>query len=368
MALVPVTLANTDHQMSKQAEIIALTERRSWQQQIQDAIRTPRDLAAALKLKESQLPFDRVANQSFEMLVPRHFVAKMQPGDPSDPLLRQVLAVSEENRAVPGYSADPVAEIQHYGGTPGVLQKYSGRALLVLTGQCAINCRYCFRRHYPYAENQPSSKARRASIAELLRDDTFQELILSGGDPLMLPDTQLAQIATQLAESATPRQRKLTLRIHSRLPIVIPDRINSSLCEALTPSKIGVVLVVHSNHPAEIDADTKAALQRLRNAGITVLNQSVLLAGINDDAKTLAALSDALFDAGALPYYLHALDKVAGAAHFDVTHERARTIVGELAEQRPGYLVPKLMVETPYAGSKRELAPLYSELTSASIE
>lgn len=347
--------------MSKPLTALELHAPGSWQQQLREAIRSPAELAAALELAPQDLPFSAGANASFPLLVPRHFVAQMQKGNPRDPLLLQVLAAPEELVESAGYSRDPVAELTQYAGnTPGLIQKYAGRALLVLTGQCAVNCRYCFRRHFPYADNSLSGAEREATIAALLADPSIQELIVSGGDPLILPDRQLARISEQLAA----HRPGMTLRVHSRLPIVIPDRVTEELCAALTRPGMHSVMVLHANHPAELDPLSSHAIGRLRAAGITVLNQSVLLAGVNDSASTLAALSDRLFAAGALPYYLHALDKVAGAAHFDLPLERAQRLLGELAEQRPGYLVPKLMLETPGAGSKRELPPAYGELNA----
>lgn len=329
----------------------------SWQEQLQNAIRTPEALAEAVGLALPDLAFSNEADKEFPLLVPHAFAARIRRGDPQDPLLLQVLATPQEMQATPGYSEDPVAEVSRYGGTPGVLQKYQSRALMVVTGQCAVNCRYCFRRHYPYADNAHSSSERQSAINRLLNDDSIRELILSGGDPLLLPDTQIAAISTQLSAAG----RGVTLRIHTRLPIVIPARVTDTLIAALQRPNMPVVIVLHSNHPQEIDAATASAITRLRDAGFTVLNQSVLLAKINDNAETLAQLSDRLFQAGALPYYMHILDKVSGAAHFDIALARARALAGELAAIRPGYLVPRLMMELAGASSKREFAPSYPE-------
>lgn len=342
--------------MSAASANLALRHCETWQEQLQNAIRDPRELADVLQIPLSELNYAEAADRAFPLLVPRAFAARMQRGDPSDPLLRQILAAGEETVEAEGFSTDPVGEVSEYGGSPGVLQKYSGRALFVATGHCAVNCRYCFRRHFPYAENAQSSRERMQSVEALLADTTIRELILSGGDPLLLPDEQIAAIS----ERMRPRP-EVTLRIHTRLPIVIPDRITTALLEIFKNSASPVVMVLHANHPNEIDAPTAAAIKRLRGAGATVLNQSVLLAGINDSAAALAALSDQLFAAGALPYYLHMLDRVAGAAHFAVPEDRARLLMGELASTRPGYLVPKLAVEVPGAGSKRELAPQYPD-------
>jgi len=307
------------------------------------------------------LPYSLDAQEDFPLLVPEAYLQRIRRGDPEDPLLRQVLASVEELNDAEGFSKDPVGEVQYYAGknaesenANAVLQKYSGRALLVVTGQCAINCRYCFRRHYPYEEQRKSSRHRQATLNQLLENDELKELILSGGDPLILPDSQLEKIARQVGS-----RPDVTLRIHSRLPIVIPDRVTEQLLDALCGQVNKVVVVLHSNHHQEIDAQVKQAIRRMRDRGITVLNQSVMLSKVNDSAAVLAQLSDRLFDAGALPYYIHLLDRVSGAAHFEVEEDEARRIIGELAELRPGYLVPRLARETTGAGSKRQLAPIY---------
>lgn len=335
--------------------LLLLHDAGSWQQQLQEAIRSVTLLAQVLDLDLEALPVSAAAAATFPLLVPRAFASRMRRGDPADPLLRQVLATRSEEQDTAGFTVDPVAEQGRYAGDPGVLHKYSGRALLIATGQCAVNCRYCFRRHFPYDDNALSRRERQASIDRLLNDADIHEIILSGGDPLLLSDRELAAVATRVASARRP----VTLRIHTRLPIVIPDRVTPSLLDALGRHDLRTVIVLHSNHPNELDAPTSAAIGRLAAAGITVLNQAVLLAGVNDDADTLAALSDALFAARAMPYYLHQLDRVAGAAHFAVPDERAQRLVGQLAALRPGYLVPRLMREVPGAASKRELPPQY---------
>mgnify|MGYP003132416763 CR=1 FL=1 len=332
-------------------QLIPLHSGASWQQQLQDAIRSRGELAAVLQLTEQELPFSEEARNQFPLLIPHAFAARMRPGDPDDPLLRQVLAAPAETTESEGYSHDPVGEVQSFRDEAGILRKYQGRALMVVTGQCAINCRYCFRRHYPYGDDARSSKERLDDLDRLLLEADLREVLLSGGDPLLLSDRQLGAIAER-----TAARDGVTLRIHTRLPIAIPDRVTDGLLTALSGR---VVMVVHANHDAEIDDPTHDALQRLRDAGVTLLNQSVLLAGVNDDAQVLARLSDRLFSAGTLPYYLHMLDPVAGAAHFAVDDTSARRIVGRLADLRAGYLVPRLVREIPGAGSKRELAPLY---------
>jgi EF-P beta-lysylation protein EpmB len=283
--------------------------------------------------------------------VPRGFVARMRRGDPGDPLLRQVLPLPDEQLAVPGYGADPLQEAQARRA-PGLLQKYRGRALLVTTGACAVHCRYCFRREFPYAEQVGDLGRWRESLQHIAADPGITEVILSGGDPLSLSDARLAALGDELARIP----HVTTLRLHTRQPIVLPERVDSGLLAWLRGLPWRVVIVVHANHPNEIDAPVAAALQALRASGATLLNQSVLLAGVNDDAAVLAALSRALHAAGALPYYLHMPDPVAGTAHFAVTERTAVAIIDHLARELPGYLVPRLVRETPGEDAKSVLA------------
>lgn len=327
----------------------------SWQQQLRNAIRTPEDLARALRLDPSQLGFSAQADSGFAMKVPRAFVARMQPGNADDPLLRQVLAGASETTLHPDYSDDPVGETGAANPIPGIIHKYHGRLLMTVASGCAVNCRYCFRRHFPYAENQLSRSEWQDAIAYIRADTSIAEVILSGGDPLVARDDYLSELVDALA--AVPHIT--TLRIHTRLPVVIPDRVTRGLLEAICRPGIATVMVLHSNHPSEIDTSVAAAAARLRAADITLLNQSVLLAGVNDSVDTLARLSKSLFSAGIMPYYLHLLDRVRGAAHFAVDQTHARELLGELAVQCPGYLVPRLVRETSGEGSKRELTPLY---------
>lgn len=327
----------------------------SWQQQLRDAIRAPQELAAALGLDIAQLGFSKNADREFAMKIPRAFVARMAPGDVDDPLLRQVLSGTAEDITRPGYSDDPVGETGSANPVPGIIHKYSGRLLMTVASGCAVNCRYCFRRHFPYADNQLSRREWQAAIAYIDADTSIEEVILSGGDPLVARDDYLGELVDALA--GIPHVH--TLRIHTRLPVVIPDRVTPELLDAICRPGMSTVMVLHSNHPNEIDSDVAAAAARARASDITLLNQAVLLAGVNDCASTLAQLSRALFRAGILPYYLHLLDRVRGAAHFAVEEERARALVGELAVQCPGYLVPRLVRESAGQGSKRELAPLY---------
>jgi EF-P beta-lysylation protein EpmB len=293
------------------------------------------------------LPAAQAAAQQFPLLISRDFLARMRVGDVHDPLLKQVLPIGEELQLVPGFSADPLAETA-CGPVAGLLHKYHGRVLLVTTGACAVHCRYCFRRHFAY-EALPRGKAWwEDAVAYIAADPSIEEVLLSGGDPLTLPDAQLAVLAKAIEQ--IPHVQRL--RLHTRLPIVLPNRVDRALIAWLTSSRLQPVVVVHANHPAEISASVIAACRRLRDAGVTVLNQSVLLAGINDDSHILRELSQRLFFAGVLPYYLHVLDHVAGAAHFLLTDERARQLHSELAAKLPGYLVPRLVREEPGQAGK----------------
>ena len=272
----------------------------------------------------------------FPFKAPPAFIKRMRHGDLADPLLRQVLPRVEEDLDWKGFSADPLEE-QDQEPVPGLLHKYHGRALLITTGICAIHCRYCFRRHFPYPERQDFQPA----LAYLAEDTSLHEIILSGGDPLSLPDSKLGGLIEGLA--AVPHLQRL--RIHSRIPVVLPDRMTPLLIRRLTHTRLPVVMVIHCNHPNEIDAEVEQALSAMQRAGITLLNQSVLLRGVNDNPEVLAALSEKLFAARVLPYYLHLLDPVRGAAHFDVPEPEARRIMHDLSSRLPGYLVPRLVRE-----------------------
>jgi EF-P beta-lysylation protein EpmB len=276
----------------------------------------------------------------------------MRRGDPHDPLLLQVLPLGAELDEVPGYRKDPVGDLAARAG-PGLLQKYAGRALLVATGACAVNCRYCFRRHFPYEQQNASRDAFGPALDVIRADASLGEVILSGGDPLTLGDRRLAALFEALQGIAHVRR----VRVHSRLPIVLPERIDEGFLGAWSGLRLQKVVVVHANHAREIDDAVRTAIARLRAADTTVLNQAVLLRGINDRAQDLVDLSEALFDAGALPYYLHALDPVAGAAHFDLPVEAAQRLLGQVASRLPGFLVPRLVREDPGAPAKTMLPP-----------
>ena len=326
-------------------------EPRTWQQELADAITAPEELAAALGLRPEALAGAHEAGQRFRLRVPRSYVARMRPGDIEDPLLRQVLPVGAELADEAGYGADPVGERSALRA-PALLQKYRGRALLVTTPTCAVHCRYCFRREFPYAQQSTETPRWSEALAEIAADTSLAEIILSGGDPLSLSNARLESLTRALA--AIPHVRRI--RVHTRQPVVLPSRIDEGLLQWLRAIVLPLVFVLHVNHPNEIDAQLAAACSRLRATGVTLLNQSVLLAGVNDDVEVLAQLSLRLFDAGVLPYYLHALDRVRGAAHFAVPDERAQALAGQLSARLPGYLVPRLVREVPGAPAKVALS------------
>jgi EF-P beta-lysylation protein EpmB len=283
----------------------------------------------------------------FPLRVPRGFVSRMRRGDPDDPLLRQVLPGPAEDDDVAGFTDNPVGELGMFRGD-GLLNKYHGRSLLVATGACAIHCRYCFRRHFPYEDGRAPEAGFESALAVLADDETIEEVILSGGDPLILPDDRLAELAERISE--IPHVRRL--RIHTRMPVVLPERVDEALVEWFEACPVPVVVVVHANHPNEIDASVVRALSVLDAAGATLLNQAVLLRGVNDSVEVIEELSTRLFECGVLPYYLHLLDRVAGAAHFEVDEDRALQIIKSLQARLPGYLVPRLVREVEGAPSK----------------
>jgi len=313
----------------------------SWQTQLRDVIRSDKELLRFVQLRPDQLDHSHLAGKDFPIKVPRAFASRMVRGDPNDPLLRQVLSSVREMDAVPGFTRDPVGETGAVNPQAGVIQKYHGRALLMLTGSCAINCRYCFRRHFPYAENRNSRQQWLETLEYVASDSSITEVILSGGDPLLVDDSQLAELVGQLTSIGHVKR----LRIHTRLPIVIPERVTRSLLNALTDTPMQAIVVLHSNHANELDGSVASAMQAMSSRGITLLNQAVLLAGVNDNAEALLALSERLFAIGVLPYYLHLLDKVQGAAHFDVPESRAIDLIDAISAGLPGYLVPALVRE-----------------------
>jgi EF-P beta-lysylation protein EpmB len=316
----------------------AVRQASAWQTVLAEAVSDPAELLQILELDPALLPAARVAAALFPLRVPRGFVARMRKGDPQDPLLRQVLPLGMEIESRPGFVADPVGDSKALQA-PGVLHKYHGRALLITTGACGVHCRYCFRREFPYAAAGAGDW--RQALDYLAGDPSLSEVILSGGDPLVLSNRRLGTLLTALAAISHVER----LRIHSRQPIVLPERVDTGLLQLFSGSRFQLVMVVHANHPREIDPTVENSLQRLATAGVTLLNQAVLLNGVNDSAATLAALSELMFKVGVLPYYLHLLDPVRGAAHFQVTEQQALAIMIELRRCLPGYLVPRLVRE-----------------------
>ncbi|MFL6586178.1 MAG: EF-P beta-lysylation protein EpmB [Luteimonas sp.] len=323
---------------------------RRWQQAWREAIRDPRELLALLGLREVALGVSDAAAAQFPLRVPRSFVARMRHGDPHDPLLRQVLPLDDEMRPVPGFDLDAVGDGAAKAGH-GVIHKYEGRALLITTGSCAVHCRYCFRRHFPYAEETAAANSWREAIEAVRADPSINEVLLSGGDPLSLATPKLVELTDALR--AIPHVRRL--RIHTRLPIVLPERVDTELCDWLSSLPWPVAIVVHANHANEFDADVDAAMRTLRDTGAVLMNQAVLLRGVNDDVDTLAALAERGFAAGVLPYYLHQLDRVAGAAHFEVDDATALALHAALVARQSGYLVPRLVREVAGDASKRPM-------------
>jgi len=323
---------------------------KNWQQQLAEAFNSIDDLCRYLNLSPDDLPILAAAAKNFPLRVPLSFAACIEKGNMHDPLLRQILPVKEELIAYPGFSNDPVGDLAA-ATQVGVLHKYHGRVLFINTGSCAINCRYCFRRNFPYADLQLSKQQEDAAIESIQNDTSISEVILSGGDPLLLSDSRLARLIRQL-DGIEHLKR---IRIHSRLPIVLPARITDEFIDTLTQSPKQIIIVVHCNHANEINDRVIAACNSLKNNGITLLNQSVLLKGVNDKAEVLCELSEQLFSHGIIPYYLHLLDKATGTGHFEVSETEALALVRQIQGALPGYLVPKLVKEQAGADSKQTL-------------
>jgi L-lysine 2,3-aminomutase len=319
-----------------------------WQHQLRNVIGSRVELLRMLGLRLEDAGIANGACNDFALKVPRSFVQRMRPGDPHDPLLLQVLSTANEMIATPGYGRDPVGESGTAIPQRGIIHKYHGRVLLIVSSGCAVNCRYCFRRHFPYQENQNSRQQWREALQHINSDSSIEEVILSGGDPLVVTDEQLRELVDQIGAISHVKR----LRIHSRLPVVIPERITGTLLDAITHTKLQTIMVIHCNHANEIDESVRAATAALRHRDITILNQAVLLAGINDSVEAQIALCQGLFAAGVLPYYLHLLDKVQGAAHFDVPENQARQLLRGMTVKLPGYMVPKLVREIAGADSK----------------
>lgn len=321
-----------------------------WQAELSSGFRNPAELLAALGLKADDCGLATDGASGFPLRVPRGFVARMRHGDPGDPLLLQVLPVQREAVPAAGYSADPVGDLASTRA-PGLLQKYAGRALLISTGACAIHCRYCFRREFPYSDHGAGQLA--PALEAIAADHSLSEVLLSGGDPLVLGESRLENLVESL--DAIPHIERI--RIHSRVPVVLPERIDDRLLDLLGRLRAAVVFVIHANHASEIDSSVIDALTRLATVTGPLLNQSVLLRGINDSPDALVNLSRALFEGGVLPYYLHQLDPVSGSQHFAVSDEEALALMTEVMQRLPGYLVPKLVRETAGSAAKTLLGP-----------
>lgn len=321
-----------------------------WQQQLAEAFSNVEALCQHLQIDPASLPL-LPDFKDFPLRVPRGFVDCMTPGNPHDPLLRQVLPLRDELQSYPGFSLDPVGDLAAVAEA-GVIHKYQGRVLLIVTGGCAVHCRYCFRRNFPYGDVQLSTQKLTQALSYISARPDISEVILSGGDPLLLSDEKLAHLLQQLGAIAHIRR----IRIHSRIPVVLPARVTGALLDTMSALRQTVVLVLHANHAHELSTAVGAVCQQLRQRGITLLNQSVLLKDINDDSDSLTALSEQLFALGILPYYLHLLDRAVGTAHFEVSAVRAQQLLSELRRTLPGYLVPKLVQEQAGAAYKIPLA------------
>lgn len=316
-----------------------ISTEKTWQQQLAQCITDPEKLLEYLDIPPADYRNSFAARKLFPVRVPLPFVMRMEQGNPNDPLLRQVMTSQDEFIEQTGFSNDPLAEQQP--PLPGLLHKYKNRVLLMVRTACAINCRYCFRRHFPYQDNS-IGREQLDDIAQYVNQDSqINEVILSGGDPLMANDNHLEK----LIKLIEPIEHVTRLRIHTRLPVVIPARVTNQLLELFSCSRLNVVMVLHINHANEIDSSLRAAIAQMKHAGVTILNQAVLLKSINDDVQSQVDLSETLFDAGVLPYYLHLLDKVNGAVHFDSDEQQAIAMMHQLYKKLPGFLVPKLVRE-----------------------
>ncbi|QIZ78633.1 EF-P beta-lysylation protein EpmB [Ferrimonas lipolytica] len=319
---------------------------RRWQQEVADAYSDPLQLLAFLGIDPNHYGEGLTARKLFPMRVPKAFAAKMEHGNVHDPLLQQVLPVAAEFIEQAGFNTDPTGEQDD--AKPGLLHKYRSRVLLMLRGGCAINCRYCFRRHFPYQDHKVGQSEIAEAIDHINNDSNINELLLSGGDPLMARDDHLADLFLQLRQARNLKR----IRIHTRLPVSIPNRITNEFINLCQQAPWQIILVLHSNHANEICSELADKLAQLRAAGVTLLNQGVMLKGINDNAQTLVDLSERLFEVGVMPYYMHQLDKVVGATHYEVSDDEARAIMAEVITLLPGFLVPKLVREVAGKSSK----------------
>ncbi|QDT01050.1 EF-P beta-lysylation protein EpmB [Adhaeretor mobilis] len=318
-----------------------------WQGEIKAAIRDAEALCQQLDLPPETISAAASGASQFPVFVPPAYLARIKPGDPADPLLRQVLPLAEEGNPVAGFTVDPVDDAAAEQA-PGLLHKYQGRVLLITTGVCAVHCRYCFRRHYPYETAPHSDAAWDVALDAIVADESIHEVILSGGDPLMLVDSRLEMLVDRIEKIAHVKR----LRIHTRLPIMVPSRITDFLMGLLSRERLKSVVVLHANHAQELDDEVAAACQKLQSVGVVLLNQAVLLRGVNDSVEAQCDLSERLIELSITPYYLHQLDRVSGAAHFEVPIEEGKRIVTEMRQRLPGYLVPRYAIEQPGEASK----------------
>lgn len=335
------------------AEIIPQNELNmhcSWQKELANVVTDPKELLRLVDLDPEKYALDNQARTLFPVRVPRVFIDKIEKNNIDDPILKQVMADRREFEVVEGYNNDPLEE--HDTVAEGLLHKYRNRVLMIVKSGCAVNCRYCFRRHFPYEDNSPNKKRWQPALDYISAHPEINEVIFSGGDPLMAKDSHLAWLIEKISEIAHIKR----LRIHTRLPVVIPQRITQTLCDTLANSQLQTVMVLHINHAQEIDQLLADKIKTLRAAGITLYNQSVLLQGVNDKATTLADLSEKLFEVGVQPYYLHLLDSVAGAAHFDLPEVQAKAIYQELHTLLPGFLVPRMVREIAGEASKTPIS------------
>ncbi len=319
----------------------------SWQEQLAQAIRQPNELLEYVGLMANSIGYSNKAMKQFPIRVPHVFANRIRHNDPNDPILRQVFPYIDEESEVSGFIQDPLAE-SNVHAVHGLLQKYKSRVLSITTAACAIHCRYCFRRHFPYQESTASSQHWEAALEYIKKDQNINEVILSGGDPLTLSDRRLSEICASLAKIEHIKR----IRFHTRLPIVLPARITTTLLQQITNNNKSILFVIHTNHANELDDDVAKAIRLLQSSGILVLNQSVLLKGVNDSVAALINLSERLIENNVMPYYLHLLDPVAGAAHYDVSMEKARELIKQMQASASGYLVPRLVKEEVGGTSK----------------
>lgn len=329
----------------------SLSVESQWQKELKQSFTRPEDLLTFLNLDPEQYEQDSKARKLFNMRVPRHFASLMKKSDPNDPLLLQVLPNKHEFVEEVGFIADPLAE--HQAKKPGLLHKYQSRVLLMFKTGCAVNCRYCFRRHFPYAENSVNKAKLKEALDYIASEPEINEVIISGGDPLMADDKTVAWFLSECEK--LPQLKRF--RIHTRLPVVLPSRVTSELTEMLANSRLKAIVVLHINHKNEISTELKQACHELKRAGVTLLNQAVLLKDVNDNDDALVELSEALFESDILPYYLHLFDKVKGASHFYINDQTAGELYKQILARLPGFLVPKLVREIGGETSKTPVLP-----------